>query len=112
MQQFTNKELSCETHKFDIYVSGDYGQILHVCQDYCLTGFCVSVSKVDYVYTMGRESGAKITLINYPRFPLCFDDLYSKAKSLAELITVTCGQGSYTVVSDKDTYFWSRRKND
>ena len=100
------------TNEIKIFVSGSYEQVHQICQQYCLQGLCISLKKVDYVYTMGKESGVEVTLINYPRFPATEKDLLDKAFDLGEKITLGCHQGSFTVVTQLYTYFWSRREVD
>ena len=102
----------CSTYEFKIFVSGDYDRIKEVCQKFCLQGFCVSVKKVDYLYTMGAEGGAEVTVLNYPRFPSTEGELLAKSVELGEEITLRCHQGSFTVVGPSETTFWSRRDGD
>lgn len=100
------------TFSLDLYVSGDFHFIRQVCQEFCESGLCVSVSPVDYVFTHGMESGARVTFINYPRYPTTLEQLEGKAKALGKLITEKLGQGSFTLVGPVETYFWSRRTVD
>lgn len=96
----------------DVYVSGDYTSIKHCLSKFCLEGLCVSVSPVDYVYTYGLEAGAKVTLINYPRYPTTQVDLIKTAKRLGLSILGYTAQGSFTVVGPDETYFYSNRSQD
>ena len=55
-------------------------------QDYVdKTGFCVTVTPTNFIYTDGREPGAIIGLINYPRFPKTKNELKQRAEEIAKL---------------------------
>lgn len=49
------------------------------------TGFCVTVTPTNFIYTEGREPGAIIGLINYPRFPKTKKELKQRAEEIAKL---------------------------
>lgn len=102
----------CPTFKATLFVSGPYEKVKGICQEFCLRGFCVSINRVDYIYTMGCEEGVEVTLINYPRFPSTEGEITKKALQLGEKITLGCHQGSFTLVCPSKTYFWSRREGD
>jgi len=106
----TIKQTRSPTNEVKLFVSGPYDKVKQICQEYCLQGLCVSLKKVDYVYTMGSEGGVEVTLINYPRFPSLEADLIAKGMELGQKITVGCHQGSFTMVTQLYTYFWSRRE--
>ncbi|MEK6817195.1 MAG: hypothetical protein AABX80_00165 [Nanoarchaeota archaeon] len=55
-------------------------------QDYVdKTSFCVTVTPTTFVYKNGRERGAIIGLINYPRFPKTKKEIESRAVEIAKL---------------------------
>ena len=95
--------------QFDIYIAGDYNHAKQILQTYVQAGECVSVSKCDYIYKYGCESGVKVTLINYPRFPRSEDDLFSVAKDIGYLLMSQLAQGSYTITGPDTSYFYDRR---
>ena len=95
-----------------IYIAGDYAVAKKICRDFCEDGFCVSISKVDYIYKLGEESGVEIKLINYPRFPKSEADIKQKAASLSVNLLFGLNQGSLTIVNDDSTVFMSRREVD
>lgn len=101
-----------DTFTATIFVAGPYEQAAQICQRFCLTGLCVSIKNVEFIYTGGRERGVEIGLINYPRFPSSRDDIVMKATSLAEVLIREMSQGSATVVASDKTYFISRRIGD
>ena len=99
----------CQTITVQIFIAGDYEQIKQVCREYCVTGFCVSIQKTDYVYQYGEEAGAVITLINYPRFPSSYDGLINNAVDLGWLLADGCCQRSFTIQAPNMTTRYTRK---
>ena len=106
------REISEKTFTAEIHIAGDISRIREICGDYCESGFCVSITPTEYVYTYGREAGAIVGIINYPRFPRTSDQIKSKALELAEIIIIGAHQGSCSVVCTDETFFISRRSED
>jgi hypothetical protein len=106
------KHITSKTYSVDVYLSGRYEKIKDVLSLYTLKGLCISIEKVDYIYTHGIESGAKVQLINYPRFPTSEDDLLQEAIDMGKEVLSQTGQGSFTVVSPDTTHFFSVREKD
>lgn len=73
---------------------------------------CVTVTPTKYVYTGGDEDGVIVGLINYPRFPKYFHDLFSIAEELAEKLCIDLGQQSYSIDTPKETFWYSYRPED
>ena len=48
-------------------------------------GLCFTISPTTFVYSNGREEGAVIGLVNYPRFPKTKRELEILAEEIAEL---------------------------
>lgn len=98
------------TFTADIYLAGDLAVIEQRCREFCLrVGLCVTVSPTRFVYTGGQEDGARVGLVNYPRFPKGADEVSELAKLLAlELIDAAC-QHSALVVRPDQTVWVSRR---
>ena len=101
-----------KTFQARIYIAGEYGEAKKICKQFCETGFCVSLSKVDYVYTFGEESGLEIKVINYPRFDRSIEKIKSKSMDLAINLLTGLSQGSLSIVYDDETLFMSRREQD
>jgi hypothetical protein len=100
----------CDSFDIRIYVSGEYTAILHQLQLYCAdNGMCFSCKPTDYVFTHGRESGAEILAINYPRFPTEPEDKIDLCKNIAVMLITSLGMGSATVVTPVKSYFFDRR---
>ena len=108
------------TRVIDIYMAGNYTEAKHSIGQYCCDNpYCLSIVKTDYIYTdadafMGhmKESGFKVTLINYPRFPEEHDKMESRAIVIAKELARVCDQGSFTIVSNKLSKYYSRRKGE
>jgi hypothetical protein len=99
----------CETFEVKIYIAGDLSRIKDICQRYCATGFCVSVTPTTYVYTGGREEGAIIGLISYARFPESSSKIVDRAHDLAEMLLNKLGQRSCSIVMPDDTVYLSNK---
>lgn len=104
------KVTECETFTADIYVAGPLARIEDICQEFVMTGLCVSVTACSFVYTGGKEFGARVTLINYPRFPSEPATIFGTALMLAKTLVEKLFQGSATVVTSSGSVFISRRK--
>lgn len=99
-----------DTIRFDIFIAGDIDQAKQVCREECMAvGLCVTVEPVTYIYTGGEESGIRVGLINYPRFPSDEFGLRLKAENLAALLMERLCQHSYSIVGPRETYWYSRR---
>ncbi len=102
----------CDPFWANIYIAGPVPMIEQVCREFCEQGLCVTVTPTNYIYTMGEESGAIVGLINYPRFPKTNAVILNDAIALGHEIMEQCCQGSFTVMTPKETHFFSRRKDD
>lgn len=99
-----------DTLQFDIYMAGDIRQAKQVCREYCFeVGLCVHVEPVDFIYTGGEESGFKIGIINYPRFPTSADVLYATAATLGTRLMEHLCQHSFCIIGPEKTTWFSRR---
>jgi hypothetical protein len=102
----------CDSYNVDIFIAGDYNTSCNLLQNYCEKGFCVSVQKVRYIYTMGREEGVRVTLINYPRFPSDKNTIIESAKEIANTLIYGLSQASATIQTPEKSIFISRKKED
>lgn len=102
-----------ETYQATIFIAGDYAKALRTSQAHCDTvGLCVTVEPTTYVYTGGAESGVRVGLINYPRFPSKPRDIERRAKELALLLLDALEQESVSIVGTDGTTWLSRRPDD
>ncbi len=54
----------------EIYIAGDYDKARDICRQFCArVPRCVTVSRTQFIYTHGEESGVVVALRSYPRFP-------------------------------------------
>jgi len=98
------------TYRADILVAGNRADAERLCRQHCMeVGLCVTVEAAEFIYTGGQESGVRVGLINYARFPADPPDIFAKAEALAvKLIDGLC-QHSASVVADDRTVWLSRR---
>lgn len=107
------KTLSDPTFVIDIYIAGEMADIEHQCAKYCMEiGLCVSVMPLKFIYTGGREDGAVVRLVNYPRFPSDIETIRKKAKTLAILLIESCCQWSALLVDRERTEWLTNRPED
>lgn len=99
-----------ESIQFEIFMAGDYAQAKQVCREYCRKGFCVTIEPCDYVYTGGEETGFRVGVRNYPRFPSSEESLRDNAFWLADALRERLCQHSYMVVGPKDTWWNTTRQ--
>lgn len=99
------KVKSVKTFTVEIYIAGALMNIERICSGFCMSGLCVSVEPVNFIYTGGCESGAVVRLVNYPRFPSSPDEIRVKARALADELIAGCHQWSAMLV-DQETTEW------
>ena len=90
------KETTCSTFTADIFIGLQEGydgplhslsEVVQVCQGYVdEVGLGVTVTEITFVYTGGKEPGAIVGLINYPRFPKYIEDIRRHAVQIATLL--------------------------
>jgi hypothetical protein len=93
-----------------------------ICQEFVdAKGQCVTVTPTEFVYTNGKEPGASIGFINYPRFPshpmqITADAMNLAKKLLLELrqqrVSVVCNDKTYMLTNDELINFIQNIKND
>lgn len=76
-----------------------------ICQEFVDNkGQCVTVTATEFIYTKGKESGAAIGFINYPRFPSDSMQIKADAMSLAKELLVRLRQRRVSVVCNDKTF--------
>lgn len=79
--------------------------VKRIAQAYCdEVGLCVTVSRTTFIYTRGKELGAVVGLINYPRFPCPEPILLNRALVLAKRLRSALEQQRVSVVTPTNTY--------
>jgi hypothetical protein len=101
-------KIEAKTYTAQIYVGLRTGytekirsldEVRDICQMYVdEAGLCVSVTPTEFIYTSGREPGAVVGLIHYPRFPSTPSQLEQHALSLAQLLQEGLEQYRVSVV--------------
>ncbi len=103
----------CESATHRIWIAGPIAETEQACAEFCTDrGFCVAIEPVRYVYTGGREDGAVVTVLNYPRFPKQPQQVCDIADELARFLIERVCQGSATVEGPGQSVFLSRREGD
>ena len=105
---------SVETFKAEIYIGfreqysnkyHAYEEVIEICKEYVNeVGLCVSIEKIDFVYTDGGEPGAKVTLINYPRFETTPANISLTAGKLGHILMEKFKQFRVSIVTTDKTY--------
>ena len=103
------QEPSCPVH---IYIAGNYDDAARACREYCCRGACVRLSRADYIYTGGQESGLVVSFINYPRFPASEAEIMEQARALAAMLLDALYQKSCTIEGPTQTIWISNRLDD
>jgi len=99
-----------EALALDIYVGGDIEQTKQVCREYVNeVGLCVTVEPVEFIYTKGQESGVRVGLKSYPRFPEDAPSLWLKAHILATNLIAQLFQTS-AMICGPDKHVWITEK--
>ena len=86
------KIVTVPTFTVEIYLAGNMADIERTCAAFCMTRLCVSIEPTKFIYTGGREDGAVVRLVNYPRFPSEPDAIRAKARELADKLIAECCQ--------------------
>jgi len=98
------------TYTAAIYIAGDLTEARRVCRGYCMKGLCVTVEPVEFIYTGGAETGVRVGLINYPRFPASPSEILNTAEHLAVALMNQLYQHSVSIVATDKTIWLSRRE--
>lgn len=76
-----------------------YQTLKKVCEEYCNEiGFCVSLTSTTFIYTNGKEPGAIVGCIQYPRFPLPDSQNRERAIELAKRLMKATKQRKVTIM--------------
>lgn len=101
--------LAAPTARLEILIAGDLAVARQACREHCIEArSCVRIEPIDVVYCGGMESGVRVGLINYPRFPTTVDALRDEAMALGERLLVALCQNSFSLVGPETTEWVSR----
>lgn len=98
-------DIELPTYRVDLYLGGDLNDARRVCREFCCAGLCVTIEPIEYVYNRGSETGVRVGLINYPRFPGTPEEVWTKAVALARLLIERLCQWS-ALVESRDRTLW------
>lgn len=91
-----------------IHISGPLDVIEQTCREYCKdVPTCVTVEPTRFIYDGGEETGACVTLRNYPRFPTFPGKLLLKARTLAHRLLENTHQKSVMLTTPGEAIFYS-----
>lgn len=97
------------TYTVAIYLAGDLADARRICREFCMRGLCVTVEPIEFIYTGGAETGVRVGLINYPRFPAKPEAIFAAAEELARVLIEGLHQHSASIVATDKTVWLSRR---
>jgi hypothetical protein len=102
-----------ETFQLAIYIAGDLERATQICRDWVdAHPRCVTFEPVRFIYTGGEETGVRVKLINYPRFPATPDELWLVARALGMQLLEKLEQRSFSIVATDRSEWYSRREED
>lgn len=103
-------EKTAPTYQIKLYVAGPIDVAKQILRGECLReGLCVTIEPTDFIYTGGEETGYVVGLLNYPRFPGTPQQLWERARHIAELLVGGTHQHSILLVAPDTTQWLSRR---
>lgn len=106
------KAKTAPTYCVEVHIAGGYDAAVEACRAFCIkTPLCVSLTRQDFVYTQGAESGVRVLVLNYPRFPSNPRALRKTAARLGLHLMLALHQGSFRVVDPKKST-WTTRRGD
>lgn len=99
------------THCVSIYLAGPIEVAKQILREECKKqGLCVTIEPCDYIYTGGEETGYRVGLLNYPRFPAKHEDIEDRAITIANLLRERTYQSSCLVVTPEETLWFSDKE--
>ena len=99
----------CKALALDIYIGGNLADAQRACREFCKVGLCVTIEPVEFIYTGGQESGVRVGLKSYPRFPKENSQLWHEADALARQLIETLCQTS-AMICGPNEHVWITEK--
>lgn len=94
-----NHKKFSKTYNMSIYMAGDIETAKAYLRRYCYkTGFCVTITQTQFIYTGGEEAGFIVGIVNYPRFPTTQKHLFLRARKIARSLIRACCQRTALIV--------------
>ncbi len=100
-----------KSETIEIYIGGDFNIAREICRHFCANNpTCVTVSRTEYIYTGGEESGVIVAFRSYPRFPTNLGEHERYARKLAEnLMAALCQKGAMVVTPTEHEWLRNER---
>jgi len=92
-------------YSVDIFIGGNYEDAIRSCKKFTESGLCVTLERIDFVYTKGHETGIKIGVKNYPRFEANEKAIWATAELLASTLMFDLYQRS-AMLCDHKKHVW------
>lgn len=112
---FTMKTLVVPTYTVQITMGGDieYAKQLLRIESYPPNeGLCVTIEPTTFIYTGGEEAGFVIRLVNYPRLPSRPEEIWERAKHIAERLILSLCQWTALLIAPDKTEWLNARPDD
>jgi len=81
-----------------------YPKVKRICETFVEKGLCVTIKKIEFIYTGGGEKGFEIGLIQYPRFKRTEYEILNDAADLAVILMKDLKQFRCSIVTPNQTY--------
>jgi len=105
------KTMNDATCVITLYLSGPIEDAKRWLRAECLRqGLCVTIEPTTFIYTGGEETGYRVGLLNYPRFPCSPQDLQARAEFIALGLLDATSQHSALMVTPAVTYWFTKRE--
>lgn len=104
------QDITEPTFRLTIFMSGPIEVAKQYLREECMReGLCVTIEPTLFIYTGGEESGFRVGLLNYPRFPSTAAELRDRALRIAGELLVVTRQHSALMVDAEESRWISRR---
>lgn len=108
----TTESKTVPTYWVRLCMAGDYREAKQVIRRFCYPpeeGLCVTVRRQTYIYNGGEERGFEVGLCNYPRFPKTQEQIWERARTLAERLIPALCQWSALLIDPERTEWITTR---
>lgn len=103
--------LTADTYVITLYLSGPIEVAKQALRSECMRqGLCITIEPTTFIYTGGEETGYRVGLLNYPRFPSEPFDLEARATFIALMLLEATHQHSALIVTPSLTYWFTKRE--
>lgn len=107
MNEFRSK--TAKTVEISVYIAGNIETIRPALAKFCFENkICFFITEGFFSYVGGEETGFRIGIIKYPRFPQSREELVAISRELALYLIKETHQMSATVVDGEETYWLTR----